>query len=182
MKNSVLAVLCLATAIISTSCAFNKQKTPQQTNSASSATTTTSPSPTLEAQPGGIRVGQAVGSYTAKGEVVELKYAYAGRAVRFGNESIVIFLTDKPIPSDKVAAEVKEPAMLESEQIRGLEYVIDGDGMWVRFHPSQYQESTSNKLKDYKVEGDVVSGVDEGNDLSSGKYSRSVKFSASIVK
>ena len=49
------------------------------------------------------------------------------------------------------------------------------------FH-CQYQESTSNKLKDYSAEGDVVRGTDEGSDLSDGKYNRSVKFVAAIIK
>jgi len=55
--------------------------------------------------------------------------------------------------------------------------------MWVRYHPSQYQESSSNKLKDYKVENDIVSGVDENEgNLSGGKYDRKVRFVASILK
>ena len=55
--------------------------------------------------------------------------------------------------------------------------------MWVRFHPSQYQESSSNKLKDYKVENEIVRGIDENEgSLSDGKYARSVKFVAAIVK
>jgi hypothetical protein len=61
--------------------------------------------------------------------------------------------------------------------------VIEENGMWVRFHPSQYQESSSNKLKDYKVENDVVRGRDENDgSLSDGKYARSVKFVAAIAK
>jgi hypothetical protein len=55
--------------------------------------------------------------------------------------------------------------------------------MWVRYHPSQYQESSSNKLKDYKVENDVVRAFDDNDgDLSNGRYARSVKFVATIVK
>ena len=127
--------------------------------------------------------GQASGSYTAKGEVVELKYAYAGRAVRFGTESLIVLLTEKPIPPDAVAEEIKSTPMLEGEKLRGLEYVLDENSMWVRFHPGQYQESTSNKLKDYKVENDVVRGIDENDgSLTDGKYSRSVKFVAALTK
>ena len=127
--------------------------------------------------------GQATGTYTAKGEVVELKYSYAGRAVRFGSESLVILVTDKPIPPEAVAEEIKSTPLLEGDKIRGLEYVIDENGMWVRYHPSQYQESGSNKLKEYKVENDVVRGVDDNaGDLSNGKYARSVRFVAAIAK
>jgi hypothetical protein len=118
-----------------------------------------------------------------KGEVVELKYAYAGRAERFGTDSLVVLVTDKPIPPEALAEEIKSATLLEGEKIRGLEYVLDENSMWVRYHPSQYQESSSNKLKDYKVENGIVRGVDDNDgDLSNGKYARSVKFVATIAK
>ena len=114
---------------------------------------------------------------------MELKYAYAGRAERFGTESLVILLTDKPIPPDSVAEEIKSTPLLEGDKIRGLEYAIDENGMWVRYHPSQYQESSSNKLKDYKVENDIVRGVDDNEtNLSDGRYDRKVRFVAAIIK
>jgi hypothetical protein len=134
-------------------------------------------------QAGDLQPGQASGTYTAKGETVELKYAYAGRAERFSEEAMVILLTDKPIPPEAVAAELKDTTLLDGDKIRGLEYAIMKDGMWVRFHPSQYQESGTMKIKDYKVENDVVSGTDETDGgLSDEKYARSVKFVATIVK
>jgi hypothetical protein len=136
-----------------------------------------------QTQAGDLQPGQASGTYTAKGEVVELKYAYAGRAQRFGTESLIILVTDRPIPPEAVAEERKSTPLLEGEKIRGLEYAIDENGMWVRYHPSQYQESGTNKLKEYKVENEIVRGVDENDgSLSNGKYSRSVKFVAAIVK
>ena len=142
----------------------------------------TSPAPSApKADSGELQVGQANGSYTARGQQVELKYAYAGRAVRFSTESLVILLTDQPIPADQLAEEIKSATLLEGNKLRGLEYVIDDNGMWVRFHPSQYQESSSNKLKNYRVEGDIVRGEDDGSGLSD-NYSRSVKFVAAIVK
>ena len=142
----------------------------------------TSPSPSVpKVDSGELQVGQANGSYTARGQKVELKYAYAGRAVRFSTESLVILLTDQPIPADQLAEEIKSATLLEGNKLRGLEYVIDDNGMWVRFHPSQYQESSSNKLKNYRVEGDIVRGEDDGSGLSD-NYSRSVKFVAAIVK
>jgi hypothetical protein len=114
---------------------------------------------------------------------VELTHAYAGRAERFGSDSLVILLTDKPIPPEALAEEIKSTPLLEGDEIRGLEYAIEENGMWVRYHPSQYQESSSNRIKDYKVENDIVRGVDENEgSLSSGKYARSVKFVAAIVK
>ena len=96
---------------------------------------------------------------------------------------MVILLTDKPIPPDAVAEEIKSQKLLLAESIRGLEYVIDKNGMWVRFHPGQYQESSGNKLKEYSVDGDVVRGIDENDgSLSDGRYARSVKFAAAVVK
>jgi len=39
------------------------------------------------------------------------------------------------------------------------------------------------KIKDYKVENDIVRGTDENDgSLSDGRYARSVRFVASIVK
>ena len=127
--------------------------------------------------------GQASGSYSAGDETVPLKYAYAGRGQRFGEESIIVLVTDNPIPPEAVAEEIKSQTMLLDKKIRGLEYVFSKDGYWVRFHPGQYQESKSGTLKDYSVENDVVKGTDEDpGDLTNGKYKRSVKFVATIMK
>jgi hypothetical protein len=127
--------------------------------------------------------GEATGSYTASGETVVLKYAYAGRGQRFGEDSIIVLVTDLPIPPEAVAEEIKSQPMLLDKKIRGLEYVFSKDGYWVRFHPSQYQESKNGQLKEYSVTDDVVKGVDEDNgDVTDGKYKRSVKFVAPISK
>jgi hypothetical protein len=171
-------------------CSFSKSSPSGNTgnsapnnNQPATAQSTTTPAATAPVQSDGLQPGQASGSYTAKGQKVELKYAYAGRAVRFGAESLVVLLTETPIPPDAVAEEIKSTPLLEGEKLRGLEYVIDENSMWVRFHPGQYQESTSNKLKDYKVESDVVRGFDDNDgSLTDGKYSRSVKFVATIGK
>jgi hypothetical protein len=180
----------LAVAVVITGCNLHKQSaTDEGANHAAPAASKESSAkpeaakPAAPAQAGELQPGQASGTYTAKGQVVELKYAYAGRAVRFGTESMVILLTDQPIPPDALAEEIKSATLLEGEKLRGLEYVIDENSMWVRFHPSQYQESSSNKLKEYKVENGIVRGVDENTgDLNDGKYARSVKFVAAIAK
>lgn len=188
MNRPLLCTLSFTIVITIAACSFNKPSPPSESNNQSTQTGN-KPSPAQaettqpQAQPGELQPGQARGTYTAKGEVVELKYAYAGRGVRFGSESVIILLTDKPIPSEAVAEEIKSTPLLEGDKVRGLEYVIEENGMWVRFHPSQYQESSSNKLKDYKVENDVVRGRDENDgSLSDGKYARSVKFVAAIAK
>ena len=153
--------------------------TPRETATAKPVTETAKP----PAETGALKVGEASGSYTAKGETVTLKYAYAGRAQRFNEESIVILLTDKEIPADALADEIKNQTMLLDGKIRGLEYAIMKDGYWVRYHPSQYQESKGPVLKDYVLENDVVRGSDEDKgDVTDGKYSRSVKFVAAVSK
>lgn len=186
MIRPVTFVLCFAVVVLSLACSVKETPTTPATNqSAQSETKESAPKPETPpaAQPGELQPGQASGSYTARGEVVELKYSYAGRAERFGTDSLVVLVTDKPIPPEAVAEEIKSTPLLEGERIRGLEYVIDENSMWVRYHPSQYQESSSNKLKDYKVENGVVRAVDDNDgNLSDGKYARSVKFVATIVK
>jgi hypothetical protein len=184
VTNSLLVsgLLLLATAL---SCSLGKRST---TNNQSNTPTPAPSKPQTETtkpqvESGALNPGEAAGTCTAKGETVALKYAYAGRGERFGSESIIVLLTDKPIPPEAVADEIKSQTMLLGEKIRGLEYAFSKDGYWVRFHPSQYQESKSSTLKDYSVENDIVKGSDEDKgDLTDGKYQRSVKFVAKIVK
>jgi len=187
MNRMTRAVTYLFIVMVFSACAFlNKSSKPEPKSSpevqSSPQQSATAEVPKPPIAPGDLQVGQASGSFTSKGEVVELKYAYAGRGERFSEESIIILVTDKPIPSEALTEEIKDQTLLLGEKIKGLEYVISENGMWVRFHPGQYQESTSNKLKDYSVEGDIVRGTDEGSDLSDGKYNRNVKFVAAIVK
>ena len=188
MNRLLVCALSFTIATTIAGCSFNKQSSSSDTsNQPAQSENKQSPAKAESTQPpakaGELQPGQASGTYTAKGEVVELKYAYAGRGVRFGSESMIILLTDKPIPSEAVAEEIKSTPLLEGDKIRGLEYVIEENGMWVRFHPSQYQESGNNKLKEYKVENEIVRGVDENEgSLSDGKYARSVKFVAAIAK
>ena len=139
-----------------------------------------SPSQSKSGVPG---AGEATGSYTANGETVDLKYAYAGRGLRFGEESIIVLLTDEPIPPDAVADEIKSQTMLLDRKIRGLEYVFSKNDYWVRFHPGQYQETKSGQLREYSVEDNIVKGRDEDTgDLTNGKYKRSVRFVAALSK
>jgi len=191
MRPLIAGVICFTIAGGLPSCSFIKKESPtSETNRTSQSGAKQSPESSpgsattqTQTQVGGLQPGQASGTFTDKGEVVELKYAYAGRAERFGTQSMVILLTEKPIPPDALAEEIKSTPLLEHGKIRGLEYAIDDNGMWVRFHPSQFQESGNKKLKEYKVENDIVSGVDESDSsLSNEKYSRKVKFVAAIAK
>lgn len=187
-KNLVRLLLALSVLTI-WSCSANRS-TQSNANSSPGTTSRVTETPKLANEPakpptdpGALKVGEASGSYTAKGETVTLKYAYAGRAQRFGEESVVILLTDREIPPAALAEEIKDQTMLLDGKIRGLEYAISKDGYWVRYHPGQYQESKGPTLKDYVVENDVVKGSDEDKgDLTDGKYSRSVKFVAAISK
>lgn len=171
------SLLWVALTACSVKLSSNNNATPSQSKNDSAPTVST------PGQSGASSAGQATGSYTAGAETVDLKYAYAGRGQRFGEESVIVLVTDLPIPSDAVAEEIKSQTMLLDKKIRGLEYVFSKDGYWVRFHPGQYQESKSGALKDYSVENDVVKGTDEdAGDLTNGKYKRSVKFVAAISK
>ena len=184
-------VLMLALGLLAASSCTTGRSPQANSNSSATANANTpavkesiaSEPPKTSAEPGVLRVGEASGSYEARGETVALKYAYAGRAQRFGEDSMVILLTDKEIPPDALAEEIKSQTMLLDGKIRGLEYAIMKDGYWVRYHPSQYQESRGPSLKDYVVENDVVKGSDEDKGgLTDGKYARSVKFVAAIQK
>jgi hypothetical protein len=176
-------IVFMALLVLTTACSWRRstntnQPANQAANKQSVTQTETAKPP---ADPNGLRPGEASGSYTAKGETVNLRYAYAGRAKRFDEDSIVILLTDQPIPAEAVADEIKSQTLLLGEKIRGLEYAISKDGFWVRFHPSQYQESRPGQIKEYSVENDTVRGFDEDKgDVTDGKYSRAVKFVATI--
>jgi len=179
LMNRIFGASIVSVVLMFSACSRTKPLPPTEPK----ATVSSPQTATTESKSGELRIGEASGSYTAKGQVVELRYAYAGKEQRFGQESMVILLTDKPIPPDAVAEEIKSQKLLLGETIRGLEYAIDENGMWVRYHPGQYQESTSKNLKEYSVNGDVVRGVDENDgSLSDGKYARSVKFVAAVVK
>ena len=189
MTRLITGALCVTIAATIPACSLKKESPTSETNQSLQSVSKQSPTnaaatqPQTQAQAGDLQPGQASGSYSAKGEVVELKYAYAGRTKRFGSESMVILLTDKPIPPEAVAEEIKSAPLLQGDKIKGLEYAIDENGMWVRFHPSGYQESGTSKFKEYKVENDIVRGVDENDStLSDNKYSRKVKFVAAIAK
>ncbi|HEU4930701.1 MAG TPA: hypothetical protein VFT48_01410, partial [Pyrinomonadaceae bacterium] len=90
MNRPFVSALCFAVVVVITACTVNKTRT-ENTNQSNRSEVQQSPSvpsatQSTPAQAGDLQPGQASGTYTAKGEVVELKYAYAGRAERFGNE------------------------------------------------------------------------------------------------
>ena len=189
VSNRALSLLVLLALILVAGCSMGKRTTETPNNNATTPPATSQSSPNNQtptqhsSDSAALQPGQASGSYTAKGEKVEVRYAYAGRGERFGEESVIVLVTDKPIPPEAVEEEIKDQTLLSDEKIRGLEYVFMKDGYWVRFHPSQYKESRSGEIKEYAVEGDTVRGRDEGDSsLSNERYSRSVKFVALVAK
>jgi hypothetical protein len=152
-----------------------------QTSQANSSTTETPRSESEAPRTGALNPGEASGSFTSKGETVQLRYAYAGRGKRFGEDSVIVLVTDQPIPADSIASELESQSLLLDEKIRGLEYVFSDNGFWVRFHPGQYQESKSGTIKGYVVGKGQVIGTDEDDgSMTDGKYSRSVSFVAAL--
>lgn len=117
MNRLPACALCVAVVVLSLACSSKEASTNQsasqptnQPSPQSSIQTSQQPAPMPDAnQPAGeLQPGQASGSFTARGEVVELKYSYAGRAERFGTQSLVVLVTDKPIPPEAVAEEIKQ--------------------------------------------------------------------------
>src|SRR6185436_5927243 len=111
MNRMTVFAIALAVASMITGCNFHKQSATNEGANHAAPAKPEAPKPAAPAQAGELQPGQASGTYTAKGQVVELKYAYAGRAVRFGEESMVILLTDQPIPPDALAEEIKSATL-----------------------------------------------------------------------
>ncbi len=124
--------------------------------------------------------GEASGTFTVNGETVSLKYAYADRSTRFGRESLIVLVTDKPIPRDALADEMQSQTKLYAGEIRGLEYAIEAHGFWVMFHPGGYQESSPRPMKEFSLVDGLVIGHDEDGDSSGSEHQRSVSFTARL--
>jgi hypothetical protein len=186
-SNLGLSLLLLPALTLVAGCSMGRHTTETANSNANTQPVTNQPQPNNQppssSDNAALQPGQATGSYTAKGEKVDVKYAYAGRGQRFGSDAVIVLVTDKPIPPEAVEEEIKDQTMLGDQKVRGLEYVFMQDGYWVRFHPSQYQESKSGEIKEYAIEADTVRGRDEGDSsLTDGKYSRSVRFAALLPK
>jgi len=129
-----------------------------------------------------LQEGQASGNIKVEGATIGLKYAYAGHGEMFGEDAIVVLLTNKPIPQDKLAKVFEDSYGMFPDGIDGLEYKIN-KGFWVRFHPGAFQSSGINTLHDYSVENGVVKGADLDSTSFDGKeYNRSVSFIARVAE
>lgn len=108
-----------------------------------------------------------------------LKYAYAGHGKMFGEDAVLLLLTDTPISAEAQGKAFEEYGQFP-EGARGLQYKV-GKGFWVMYHPSNFQTSGINTLKDYSVENGVVKGRDEdGTTFDLKEYKRSVSFVAAL--
>jgi len=117
-----------------------------------------------------------------EGQTITLKYAYAGQGEQFDEPAIVILLTETPIAPDVLSKAFEESFGIFPRDNKGLEYKV-GKGFWVMYHPSGFQTSGINTLKDYSVENGVVRGRDEDStDFSGSVYKRSVSCVARVTE
>ena len=176
MKRTLTVVLTLALTACST------KQTPSNSNQPSQPAAASQPGqPSAAAKPqGALQEGEASGAIVDEGQTITLKYAYAGLGEQFGEEAVVILLTETPIAPDVLAKAFEESFGIFPRDNKGLEYKV-GKGFWVMYHPSGFQTSGINTLKDYSVENGVVRGSDEDStDFSGAVYKRSVSFVARV--
>jgi hypothetical protein len=178
MKRTLTVVLLL----VLTSCSV-KQTTSNsnQPSPLAAAHQPSQPSPAAK-PPGALQEGEASGTIVDGGQTITLKYAYAGHGKVFDEDGIIFLLTEAPVAPEALANAFEKEYGLFPDGSRGLEYKI-GKGFWVMYHPSGFQTSGINTLKDYSVENGVVRGRDEDSDTFDGKeYKRSVSFVARVLE
>jgi len=128
-----------------------------------------------------LKEGEASGTIVDEGQTITLKYAYAGHGEMFGEDAIVVLVTETPVSPDALAKAFEEKFGIFPRDNKGLEYKV-GKGFWVMYHPSGFQTSGINTLKDYSVESGIVKGRDDDSTNFSGKdYKRSVSFVARVL-
>lgn len=178
MRQTITVVL----LVLLTACSTTH--TPSNNNQPASPAAATQPSqPSATTTPGApLREGEASGTIVDEGQTINLKYAYAGHGEQFNEPAIVILLTENPIAPDVLAKAFGESYGIFPRDNKGLEYKV-GKGFWVMYHPSGFQTSGINTLKDYSVEDGIVRGRDEDSTDFSGKdYKRSVSFVARVAE
>lgn len=179
MKLTLGFVLSLALAL---SACSTKQPTSNTNSSSQSGQSNGVPQPSqpVAGPQSALREGEASGTVVDAGETVTIKYAYAGHSVQFGEDAVVLLLTDMPVPPEALAKAFENEDFPSGA--RGLEYKV-GKGFWVGYHPGAFQTSGINTLKDYSVENGVVKGRDEDSTNFDGKdYKRSVSFVARLTE
>lgn len=180
MKLTLGFVLSLALALSACSTKQPASNTSSSSQSSQSNRASQPSQPAAGAQ-GALREGEASGTVIDAGETVTITYAYAGHGVQFGEDAVVLLLTDTPVAPEALAKAFGEDGEFPSG-VRGLEYKV-GKGFWVMYHPGAFQTSGINTLKDYSVENGVVKGRDEDSTNFDGKdYKRSVSFVARLTE
>jgi len=175
LKQTLTVVLLLAL----TACATRQTPSNNQSSQPSAANQPGQSSPAARPQ-GALQEGEASGTIVDEGQTITLKYAYAGHTEMFHEDAIVILLTETPIAADVLAKAFEDSFGIFPQGNKGLEYKV-GKGFWVMYHPSGFQTSGINTLKDYSVENGVVRGRDEDTTNFDGKdYKRSVSFVARV--
>lgn len=136
--------------------------------------------------------GEASGTFTAAGETVTVKYAYAQRGGRFGQKSIRVLVTARPIPKEALAEEMEYQTKFVTGELKGLGYSIEEDSFVVLFLPGLVQMGDAKPLREFSIENDTVRGRDEasstmfttsidGDENLNGVYARSVSFVAPLL-
>jgi hypothetical protein len=179
LKQTITALLLFALTACSTTQPSNKN----QSRTASQPSTPSQPAaPPTAAKPAGeLKEGEASGTIVDEGQTINLRYAYAGHTESFGEDAVVVLVTENPIAPDVLAKAFEEKFGIFPRDNKGLEYKV-GKGFWVMYHPSGFQTSGINTLKDYSFENGIVKGRDEDSTDFNGKdYKRSVSFVARVV-
>ena len=178
MKQTLTAVLLL----VLTSCSI-KQSTSNSAQPSQLAAANQPSQPAPAAKPlGALQEGEASGTIVDAGQTITLKYAYAGHGKVFNEDGVIFLLTEAPVAPEVLANAFEKEYGVFPDGNRGLEYKI-GKGFWVMYHPSGFQTSGINTLKDYSVENGVLRGRDEDSDTFDGKeYKRSVSFVARVLE
>ena len=178
MPRTLIVVLLLVLNSCST------KQTPSNSNQPGQPAAANPPSqPSSAVKPlGALQEGEASGTIVDAGQTITLKYAYAGLGKVFNEDGVIFLLTEAPIAPEALASAFEKEYGLFPDGNRGLEYKL-GKGFWVMYHPSGYQTSGINTLKDYSLENGVVRGRDEDSDTFDGKeYKRSVSFVARVLE
>jgi len=168
--------------LVLTSC--STKQTPSNSNQPGQPAAANQPSqPSSAAKPlGALQEAEASGSIVDAGQTITLRYAYAGFGKVFNEDGVILLLTEAPIAPEALANTFEKEYGVFPDGNRGLEYKL-GKGFWVMYHPSGFQTSGINTLKDYSLENGVVRGRDEDSDTFDGKeYKRSVSFVARVLE
>ena len=175
MKRTLTVLLLLVLTACSTKRTPSNNSQPAQQ---AAANQTSQPSQAAKPQ-GELKEGEASGTIIDEGQPVTLKYAYAGNGEMFHEDAVIILLTETPVSPEELAKAFEEYGTFP-KSTRGLEYKV-GKGFWVMYHPSSFQTSGINTLKDYALENGIVKGRDEDSTTFDGKeYKRSVSFVARV--